>query len=309
MPDPAVICLGATVFDRVLAVENFSSVGVKMRASRWEERGGGPAATAAIAIARLGLRVSLWSRLGDDHEGEAMLHALAESGIDIAHARIVEGATTLQCVVMVDNAGERLIIGHPANGSIRGDDSELLRPLPAAVARATSVLADVSWVSGAETLFSAARHHRVPSVLDGDLGRGDPQLLERLSALADYSVYSQVGWSVLTGLDGPDLAAMRALRHRTGTLPAVTMGEQGSFWLIDGELRHVPAMPVAIADTTGAGDVFHGAFAAGLAEGRDVLASAAFAAATAALKCQLGDGWKGMPARDAVDRLIREKTS
>lgn len=308
MPEPTVICLGATVLDRVLVVEKFSSVGVKMRASRWEERGGGPAATAAICIARLGMRASLWSRLGDDHEGQAMLHTLAESGIDLSHARVIAGATTLQSVVIVDGAGERLIIGHPANGAARGDDGELLRGLPTAVTRATAVLADASWVSGAEALFEAARHHSVPSVLDGDLGRGDPELLERLSARADYSVYSEVGWHVLTGLDGPDLAAMRALRDRTDTLPSMTMGDRGSFWLIDDELRHVPAVPVAISDTTGAGDVFHGAFAAALAEGRSVLPAAEFAAATAALKCQLGNGWKGMPERHAVEHLMKEKT-
>jgi sulfofructose kinase len=168
------------------------------------------------------------------------------------------------------------------------------------------VLADASWPEGAAVLFRAARERRLPSVLDGDLGRGDPETLSRLASLAEYSIFSEVGWRILTGSREPNLDAMRAVQTRTGTIPSVTLGRQGSWWLIDGALRHFPAIRVPVRDTTGAGDVFHGAFAAALAMGRDAVWAVQFATATAALKCQLGDGWRGMPDSIAIERLMKE---
>lgn len=305
MPDPAIICLGATVFDRVLSIERFPVSGIKIRASRWEHRGGGPAATAAVCAVALGVRAALWSRVGDDPEGEMTLRLLAAKGVDIAHTHVLVGGKTSQAVVLVDPAGERLIVGHPANGSAADDAS--LRPLADEVGQAGAALADASWPDGAAALFQAARARRVPSVLDGDLGHGDPRVLERLSALADFAIYSEVGWHVLTGLDAPDAEAMRAIHARTGAVPAVTGGSRGSWWFIDGAVRHVAAIAVSVRDTTGAGDVFHGAFAVALALDYDVAAAARFATAAAALKCRMGDGWNGMPDRAAVERLMGEK--
>src|SRR5262249_10447267 len=151
-------------------------------------------------------------------------------------------------------AGERLIIVHPNNVKSRMGGRELLSGLPKAVESAKVALADTSWSDGTEALFEAARSRGLPTVLDGDLGKGDPVLLERMSRGADFAIYSEVGWNVLTGLKEPSIDAMRGVRGRTGTLPCVTMGSRGSVWLIDDELRHVPAISVPIRDTTGAGD-------------------------------------------------------
>jgi sulfofructose kinase len=129
-----------------------------------------------------------------------------------------------------------------------------------------------------------------------------------MSNAADIAIYSEVGWHILTGQHAPNLDAMRGVRARTGALPCVTIGDRGSVWLIDDAIRHVPAISVPIRDTTGAGDVFHGAFAAAYAARRDVLKAAEFATAAAALKCQLGGGWIGMPERRAVEELMKEKT-
>ena len=85
----------------------------------------------------------------------------------------------------------------------------------------------------------------------------------------------------------------------------VTLGSRGSLWWLDGGLAHVPALPVVVQDTTGAGDVFHGALAAALAERMELLEAARFASAAASLKCALGNGWDGMPDRAAVEQAIR----
>ena len=307
MPEPSIICLGAVVFDRVVAIEKLPTTGIKMRARSWIIRGGGPAATAAVFIGRLGMPCMLWTRVGDDHEGTVMLKELADNGVDVRHTRIIAGRVTSQCIVIVDDAGERLIIGHPANLGPSREALPTPDELASALADAGAVLADASWPEAATVLYRAARERQLPSVLDGDLGRGDPETLSRLASLADYSIFSEVGWRILTGSSEPGLDAMRAVRARTGTNPSVTLGRRGSWWLIEGALRHIPAHRVPVRDTTGAGDVFHGAFAAALAMGRDAMWAAEFATATAALKCQMGDGWRGMPDRPAVECIMRER--
>lgn len=89
-----------------------------------------------------------------------------------------------------------------------------------------------------------------------------------------------------------------------GTL-AVTLGAGGSLWWRDGAARHLLAPRVAARDTTGCGDVFHGAYALALAEGASVEAAARFATAAAALKAERGEGWAGMPDRTAVEALVQ----
>jgi sulfofructose kinase len=83
----------------------------------------------------------------------------------------------------------------------------------------------------------------------------------------------------------------------------VTLGAAGSLWSLNGDTVAVPAHRVAVRDTTGCGDVFHGAYTLGLAEGLSPLAAARFASAAAALKAANGRGWDGMPDRTALDRL------
>jgi len=307
IPSPSVICLGALVFDRVFAVEKLPTAAVKARAVGWVNRGGGPAATAAVLVGRLGIPCMLWSRVGADHEGSVLLKELTESGVDVCHTRVVAGQVTSQCVVIVDKAGERLIIGAPVNQGMDWTKLPAADEMANALQDAGAVLVDTFWPDGAAVLLRAARERSLPSVLDGDLGHCDAESLRHLASLSDYSIFSEVGWRILTGSREPNLDAMRDVQARTGTVPSVTRGRRGSWWLIEGALRHIPALQVPVRDTTGAGDVFHGAFAAALAMGRDVTWSAKFATAAAALKCQLGEGWRGMPDRIAVEQLMKER--
>uniref|UniRef100_UPI002FC859C8 carbohydrate kinase family protein n=1 Tax=Bosea sp. (in: a-proteobacteria) TaxID=1871050 RepID=UPI002FC859C8 len=85
---------------------------------------------------------------------------------------------------------------------------------------------------------------------------------------------------------------------------AVTRGAAGSLWLIDGEIAAVPAFRVTVADTTGCGDTFHGAYALALSEGRQPIEAARFASAAAAVKAERGRGWDGMGDRAAIEALL-----
>ena len=91
------------------------------------------------------------------------------------------------------------------------------------------------------------------------------------------------------------------------TWPAVTSGEKGSYWLEKGQLQSCPAEPVEAVDTCGAGDVFHGSFAAAMAEHKSLGEAMYFAGVVAALKCQSFGGSLGVPPRDAVDSYLSDQ--
>jgi len=124
--------------------------------------------------------------------------------------------------------------------------------------------------------------------------------------LADNVIFSAEGLVEFAGTADTDTALAMAgqqIRHAT---VAVTLGPMGSAWWADGEVHYVAAPTVDAKDTTRCGDVFHGAYALGLAEGKTSRESAVLATAAAALKAERGNGWNGMPGRDDTDELLQK---
>jgi sulfofructose kinase len=131
-----------------------------------------------------------------------------------------------------------------------------------------------------------------------------PEGIEELLPLIDHLICSQQAARQLTGEDEPEKIARKLAEGRA--CGDVTLGENGCWWSENGgDANSLPAFKVHVVDTTGCGDVFHGAYALALAEGRTVPDAARFATAAAALKAERGDGWDGMPDRPAVDALLR----
>ena len=291
-PRGRVLCVGCVVLDHIFRVEALPVGGLKTVASDHVEQGGGMAATAAAAIAALGGEVRLWARLGDDTAGSALLAELQGCGICCDGVAVVPGGATAMSVVHIDPAGERMLTNYP--GRLPSDPSG--RPLDQ-LSSFGAVLIDPRWPEGGLASAEAARRAGVPSVLDGDAA--DRSVLAALTEAVDHAVFSEQGLRVLTEEDDP-LMALRMVPHRPDQILAVTMGAAGSIWMHDDEMFKVPAEPVEVRDTNGAGDVFHGAYALALAEGRSVLDAARFATWAAVEKCRLGAGWSKMPMRTTV---------
>jgi sulfofructose kinase len=287
----ALICLGHAALDHIYRIEAFPPAPVKLRALASLHVGGGMAATAAVAAARLGGRVAFWGRIGEDRAGEAIRAGLADEGVDVAGLHRIPGAVSSTSAIIVDAAGERLIVNHRGEG-LAANPAWL--PL-GKVAAADAVLADLRWPEGALALFGAARAAGVSTVLDIDADPG-PQLAALLR-LTDHAVFSTLGLGEFA--PGADLAAALAAARAAGArIAGVTRGADGFLWLdADGGVRHQPRFPVRAVDTTGAGDAFHGAYALAVAERQPVAAAARFAAAVAALKCTRPGGRAGLPTR------------
>jgi sulfofructose kinase len=272
---------------------------MKVRSLEHIESGGGMAANAAAAIARLGGPVELWSRTGADSAGERIHAFLEQEGVDIRYVRTYEGARSSTSAVIVDRRGERLIIGE-RDHAMSMDASWL--PLQR-VAEAAAVVSDLRWVEGTRAAFTAARAAGVPTVLDADLDGGGS--LDEFLCLADYAIFSGPALDAFAAgsSDQERLQCVLALGVR---LAGVTRGAAGYTWAsAGGQGGHQPAFATEIVDTTGAGDAFHGAFAWALAQGHTLADCARIAAAVSALKCRRLGARSGLPTLEELNSFLK----
>ena len=292
-----VLCVGHAVQDFVFSLPALPARAEKHQATAFASVGGGPAATAAVAIARLGGRPLLAARVGDDPVADAIAAELDGYGVDCRYLRRFPGHGSSVSAVMVDPAGERMIVNHLDRG-MPPDPAWL--PSPTAVG-AAAVLADTRWPEAASHALAAARAAGLPAVLDAD--RPVPRDGAVLAA-ASHIAFSAEALAEFTGEPDPLQGLERAARGLSAWC-CVTVGAEGVHVLEQGRRLHVPGFQVPVVDTLGAGDVWHGAFALALAENRDELAAVRFASAAAALKVQRPGGRAGAPLRREVEALLQ----
>ena len=290
------IAVGSVTLDRVYLVEALPTEGGKYRAKDYLEVGGGLAANAAVAIARLGERVEFIGRVGSDAAGRHIIAGLAEERVGTRGMQIARGIRSITPAVVVDATGERMTISNtdPRLYDDAGDVASMLDE----VANCRGVTADVRWVAGVKPVLETARKAGRPSVLDVE--KASIEAVEALGPLATHVIFSTPGLSVFTGLDDVRAGLTRAF-ERFGDVVAVTQGGAGVLVLDAKGLVHVPAPKVEVVDTTGAGDAFHGAYIVAISEGADAVEAARFASAVAALKCTRLGGRAGLPTRAEVD--------
>jgi len=282
-----------------MRVQHFPAPGTKVPASEFIVTGGGGAANAAVAVARLGGRAAFAGPLGgsSDHVSNRILADLAKDGIDCSGVARKEDGTASVSLILIDESGERTIatrrgvnLGHalPADAN-------------ALVADADAVLVDNRLPDFVSAVCRAAQARRIPIVIDLDQAtRPDDSLLK----LGSHVVASAEALRGTTGLSDRGAGLRRLAEHISGFL-AVTDGPAGIYWLERGALRHMPAFKVKAIDSLGAGDAFHGAFALALAEGRSLPDALRFASAVAALKCTHFGGGSGAPTRAEVEEFLR----
>ena len=291
-----IACVGITVMDRIYYVEGLPTEGGKYVAKRYTEVGGGPAATAAVAAAKLGAQVDFIGRVGDDDTGNSLLAELESLGVNTRYTRRYAGANSSQSAIMVDAKGERIIVNYPSPDLL--PDADWLKEID--FSQWDVVLADVRWHEGAKQAFTLARQSGVMTVLDGDV---TPQDISELVALSDHAAFSEPGLARLTGTTEPYSGLKKAQMLTNGHV-YVTRGSEGCDWIQDNAVQHQPGFSVDVVDTTGAGDVFHGALAFSLACGSAQEDAVRFASGVAALKCTRPGGRAGIPDCDQTRSFL-----
>ena len=287
-----VVCFGIAVADRIYDVAALPSGEGKITATDYRESGGGVAATAAVAVAALGAHAVFCGAVGDDVAGDFLYAEMTRRGVDLAGLQRQPGARTPSACGLVDAAGERCLVVDRGTVQPAAD--------PAMLSGAGAVLVDHRFPAAALAILRAVPPG-VTTVLDGE--GGDAADLRALAALATVPVFSRPGLRNATGVADP-VEALRHIEAPRASALAVTLGGEGSLWLLEGALHHVPAFEVPVRDTTGCGDVFHGALAWAFAKGLGLLAAARFASAAAGLKACEGRGWDGMPKRAEVEVVV-----
>jgi sulfofructose kinase len=292
-----IICVGHAALDRIYRIEAFPAEPTKVRALEHVEAGGGMAANAAVAIARLGGKAELWSRIGDDSAGNAIRAGLKAEKVDVRYVQGFDGARSSTSAIIVDGKGERLIVGQRDAGMPSGTS---WLPLER-VKEADAVLGDVRWLEGLRAVFTRARKAKVPTVLDADLGAREA--LGGILELTDYAIFSAAALREFAppGSDSERLEHVQKLGPKHA---GVTLGREGYLWREAAGGGQLPAFVVSVTDTTGAGDAFHGAFALMVAEGRPAAECARIAAAAAALKCTRLGSRAGLPTRSELDAFL-----
>ena len=287
-----IICIGVACIDHLSIVERTPE--------GWERcgaplvQGGGPAATGAVAAARLGASVELWSILGDDYHGQIVRSELATMGVDVSQFITLPGTHTPSSFIEVDSVtGDRTIYGSGFTRYPR-EAEESFDVTRARYAR-SMLVTETTPIAATE----ACRVGRANgAVVVADLFWVDGPVAELVS-LVDALIMPEESGEKLAG--GRDFAVALAKMADLGPrMPVVTVGAKGSYYLADGKVYHCPAFKVNVVDTTGCGDSFHGAFAYAMTRGWDVHEAIRFAAAVAALKATKLGGRTGLPTLPAV---------
>jgi sulfofructose kinase len=297
-----VIGLGCAAVDDILYVEAYPPADAKIHVQRRERHCGGLTATALVAAARLGAKCAFAGTLGMDDASEFVLETFRRERVNTDHVvRCKDAGPVLSTIVVDERRGTRNIFAYIAD--VRGADPA--KPPREVIESSRVLFIDYFGMKGNLRAAKIARAAGVAIV--SDLERTRLRGMSEIIALVDHPIFSQRAAQELSGERNAGRAAAKIFRASTRSAVIVTCGEDG-LWFVSEEHRapkHVPAFQVKAKDTTGCGDVFHGAYAAALAFGLPLDERIRFASAAAALKATRHGGQDGIPSRAAVGKFLR----
>lgn len=292
---------GIVAVDDLIEVASFPVSGKKQRYLHKHRQGGGITGTALVAAARLGAKCAYAGRLGHNELANFIREGLRTEGIDVIDTGAPAAAKPYHSIILVErDTGERTILD--SNEGVLAHTPETLKE--AWIASCRGLFLD--WLGMDAALHAAriARSHAVPVFIDMESVGGEDQ--RELLALSDHAIVPLTFAQAYTGEADP-ARAVAALAQTPRACTAVTDGPRGAWFIAgNGAVQHQPAFAVTAVDTTGCGDVFHGAYAAAILHGRDIPAAIRFAAAAAALKATKPGGQSGIPRREVVELMLRE---
>jgi sulfofructose kinase len=274
-----VVGLGLNATDTVMLVREFPPLGGKERVISISKQAGGQVATALVTAERLGLHTRYVGKVGSDEAGMFQLASLRREGVDVRSVKTVAGAPNQLGLIIVDRAtGERTVFW---------DRDARLAVLPSELDPAVFSSAKALHLDGCdvEACLQAARWARqagIPVVADLDTVY---KQVEKLFPLIDYLIASANFLPAVTGEDDPFRVLEYMAHEYRLPAPGMTLGRDGALVHSNGKYFYSPGFVVETVDTTGAGDVFHGAFIYGLVRGWPMERTLDFSNAMAALNC------------------------
>ena len=309
-----VLCLGIACYDLIFSVDRHFGPDEKIRASELTACGGGIASNAAMTVARLGSSVAFAGYLGHDMYGDSHIDELRTAGVNTE--LVVRGTRpTSLSAILVKPDGTRALVNYgtwPGRETTMPQDAgQASQEMPGATefqlerCRPLAVLVDGYHIDAANHLVESARSQNIPTVLDGDmLHTGTRTLMEKVEFLVVSEHFAQD----FTHQSDPAIALEKLSNCAPSTI--ITLGDRGLCWRNRADSRFgagagsYPAFAIEAEDTTGAGDAFHGAFAAGLARGMAWEELLRFASAVGALCCTRKGARLGIPTGEEVAAFL-----
>lgn len=295
-----VVGCGQNAVDHVCLVPHYPAFNTKLQVTRYRQIAGGQIATAMAECARLGMRVKYIGKFGADELGRFSLDSLKEFGIDISDATVEPGSYNHYSFIMVDaTSGERTIL-FDRDEKLRYRPGELT---PEMVCCGKLLHLDANDLNCAIQCSKWARGNGIPICLDID--RCDPGVEELLPQI-DFLIPSENFPLEYAETDNLHEALLK-LHSISGGFVCATLGSRGALALLNGEFLSSPGFKVQTVDTTGAGDIFHGAFLYALWRNWPLKSILAFANAAAAINCAQLGARGGLTAPGDVLRFLRDR--
>jgi sulfofructose kinase len=297
-----VIGLGAVSVDDLIFVDHYPQLNTKVIVQSRYRQGGGLAGTALVAAARLGAKVAYCGVLGEDELSQYSRQEFTKEEVDCSLIADKADARPLYSTIIVHKpTGQRSIL-FSLEGFTEPDDGIIIN----AFSKGCQVLfVDHTVPSAALCAMRLAHADSIPVVADIEADTF-PKLADFIGQV-DHLILGVELANRLTGAQEPEVA-VRSLASSQRACCVVTVGDQGC-WYSEwgGEAYHFPAFSVPVVDTTGCGDVFHGAYAASLSCGKEIRSTIEFASAAAAIKATQPGGRAGIPTRSQVEEFLRGK--
>lgn len=297
-----ILGVGHIAHDTFCMVDEFPPLDTAKWLEGIEIQGGGAASQAIVAAKRLGCKTSISGVIGDDDSGMFLMNDFKYEGIDTECLVIRKNAITSRAIVIVEkNTGRRTILVHSGKSS----DLKMNTCLEKKIRESKCLHLDTTNIDIAlETAEYAKRHDTIVS-LDACEIASNPQKTWELLKYVDILITNEYFPQELTQNEN-NYESLRALNRFSPKIILMTIGDKGCIHFNNGRIQKYPAFSVKAIDTTGAGDVFHGAFIAfHVIKGYSVAKSIKLSSATSAINCLTLGGRKGIPDIDTVNDFLK----
>jgi sulfofructose kinase len=294
-----VVGLGQVCVDYVGRVPEYPDEDSKMELEGLYTSCGGPAATALVTLTRSGIGTAFLGSISDDPFGIQIVETLTEERVDIASLTITPGLTSqFAFIAVTGGSGNRTIFWRRSTApELTPKDISLARFAEAQVLHLDGLMV----AAGIEAAIQAKQRGMTVVMDAGTLREGTLDLVKEVDILIASAPFGKS----LVGPEGSYEEALERLRAMGCRQAVITLGVEGSMGLDQRRFIRQPPYRVSSRDTTGAGDVYHGAYIYGWLQRWEMGRCMAFASAAAALKCRNGDGWRGIPRNPEIEEMMR----
>jgi sugar/nucleoside kinase (ribokinase family) len=299
---PDVIGIGHLCYDHISTIDGYPPEDTSKHIDEMFNQPGGAASQAIAAVARLGGTAGYLGNLGDDDVGKYLHADCLSEGIDVSHVRLIAGGVTSTSYVFVNsrNASRTLFTYHDKLPAYEFDSEAMLY-----IGGAKCIHLDGTMYENAMEAARIARERQVLVSLDGCSPQKDNDKNLALVALTDILIMNETYPCRLMGDSDRERAILR-IAELGPKVVISTSGEKGCLLARGGAVERFPAYKIEPVDTTGAGDVFHGAFIFGMLKGYSIEDTIKFSSAVSAINCMSIGGRNGIPSYAQVRQFMAD---